>query len=98
MRHNNDGFCYWVTKTTYQKDIVWVIVDHFTKSAHFMAIKKTDGVERLEKIYMDEIMKLEGVSFSIVSDRDSRFTPLFSSNFSIKRWVREFTLVSFITL
>ena len=29
--------------TTGKKDATWVIVDRLTKSAHFLAIKKTDG-------------------------------------------------------
>lgn len=31
--------------TFWTKDAIWVIVDRLTKSAHFLAIKKTDGAE-----------------------------------------------------
>ena len=56
---------------------VWVIVDRLTKSAHFLAIKKTDGVDRIVSKYIDEIVRLHGVPSSIVSDRDSKFTSHF---------------------
>jgi hypothetical protein len=55
-------------------DAIWVIVDRLTKSALFLAMKMTDSVEKLAKLYMDEVVRLHGVPVSIVSDRDPRFT------------------------
>ncbi|XP_056843094.1 uncharacterized protein LOC130495672, partial [Raphanus sativus] len=63
--------------TRSKKDAVWVIVDRLTKSAHFLPIKKGDGVDEIVKIYIDEIVRLHGVPASIVSDRDPRFTSYF---------------------
>ena len=60
-----------------KKDAVWVVVDRLTKSAHFLAIKKSDGVNQIVRIYIDEIVRLHGVPASIVSDRDPRFTLYF---------------------
>jgi hypothetical protein len=54
-------------------DVVWVIVDRLTKSAPFLAMKMTDSVEKLAKLYVNEVVKLHGVPVSIVSDRDPRF-------------------------
>jgi len=54
-------------------DVVWVIVDRLTKSAPFLALKMTDSVKKLEKLYVNEVVKLHGVPVSIVSDRDPRF-------------------------
>ena len=56
------------------KDAIWVIVNRLTKSAHFLANRKTDGATVLAKKYVSEIVKLHGVPVSIVSDRDSKFT------------------------
>ncbi|CAA7048379.1 unnamed protein product [Microthlaspi erraticum] len=55
----------------------WVIVDRLTKSAHFLAIKKTDGAAVLARKFVREIVRLHGVPASIVSDRDPRFTSEF---------------------
>ena len=63
--------------TRNKKDAVWVVVDRLTKSAHFLAIKKSDGVDQIVRKYIDEIVRLHGVPASIVSDRDSRFTSYF---------------------
>ncbi|CAA7036596.1 unnamed protein product [Microthlaspi erraticum] len=46
-------------------------------SAHFLAIKKTDGAAVLARKFVREIVRLHGVPASIVSDRDPRFTSEF---------------------
>ncbi|CAA7048694.1 unnamed protein product [Microthlaspi erraticum] len=68
-------------KTTGNKDAIWVIVDRLTKSAHFLAIKKTDGADKLAQKYLDVVVRLHGVPVSIVSDRDPKFTSIFSQAF-----------------
>jgi len=55
-------------------DAIWVIVDRLTKSAHFIPINISFPVSQLAKIYIREIVKLHGVTSSIVSYRDPRFT------------------------
>ena len=58
-------------------DTIWVIVDRLTKSAHFLAIKETDRMERLTRIYIKEVVSRHGVPISIISDQDARFTSNF---------------------
>jgi len=53
---------------------IWVIVDQLTKSTLFLAMKMTDSVEKLTKLYVDEVVRLHSVLVSIVSNRDPRFT------------------------
>lgn len=48
-----------------------------TKSAHFLAFRINDSLEKLAKLYVDEIVRLHGIPISIVSDRDVRFTSKF---------------------
>nr|GEX54495.1 putative reverse transcriptase domain, ribonuclease H-like domain, aspartic peptidase domain protein [Tanacetum cinerariifolium] len=55
-------------------DMIWVIVDRLTKSAHFLPMKKTDTMEKLTQLYLKEIVCRHGVPVSIISDRDSHFT------------------------
>ena len=64
-------------KTPKGNDMIWVIVDRLTKSAHFLATKETAPLDRLAKMYVDEIVSRHGVPLSIVSDRDSRFVSHF---------------------
>ncbi|KAJ4959984.1 hypothetical protein NE237_019894 [Protea cynaroides] len=58
-------------------DVVWVIVDRLTKTACFIPIRPQYTLERLAKLYVDNIVRLHGVPESIVSDRDPRFTSKF---------------------
>jgi len=58
-------------------DVVWVIVDRLTKSAHFVLINISFPVSQLAEIYIRKIVKLHGVPSSIVSDSDPRFTSRF---------------------
>nr|GEX62271.1 putative reverse transcriptase domain-containing protein [Tanacetum cinerariifolium] len=64
-------------KTTNGYDIIWVIVDHLTKSAHFLPMRENDPMKKLMKLYMKEVVTQHGVPVSIISDRDSRFMSLF---------------------
>jgi hypothetical protein len=64
-------------KTSNNHDMIWVIVDRLTKSAHFIPIKETDKMERLTQIYLKEVVSRHGVPLSIISDRDGRFTSEF---------------------
>ena len=58
-------------------DAIWVIVDRLTKSAHFLPVRTKFSLDRLAELYVNEIVRLHGVSVTIVSDRDPRFTSLF---------------------
>nr|GEZ70368.1 putative reverse transcriptase domain-containing protein [Tanacetum cinerariifolium] len=49
-------------------------VDMLTKSAHFLAIREDYSIEKLARLYIDEIVARHGVPTSIISDRDGRFT------------------------
>ncbi|RVW89330.1 Transposon Ty3-I Gag-Pol polyprotein [Vitis vinifera] len=64
-------------RTRSKKNGVWVIVDCLTKSAHFLAMKTTDSMNSLAKLYIQEIVRLHGILVSIVSDRDPKFTSQF---------------------
>ena len=48
-----------------------------TKSAHFIPIKVKDPMDKLARLYVQNIVHLHGVPFAIVSDRDSHFTSRF---------------------
>nr|GFB93790.1 reverse transcriptase domain-containing protein [Tanacetum cinerariifolium] len=54
-------------------DAICVIVDRLTKSAHFLPIREDCKTEKLERIYINEIVARHGVPVSIISDRDVRF-------------------------
>jgi hypothetical protein len=49
-------------------------VDRLTKTVLFFPIKMTNSVDKLARMYVNEVVKLHDVLVSIVSDRDPRFT------------------------
>ncbi|GJX79723.1 putative reverse transcriptase domain-containing protein [Tanacetum coccineum] len=61
-------------RTSSGHDTIWVIVDRLTKSAHFLPMCEDYKMERLARLYLNEIVARHGVPISIISDRDSRFT------------------------
>ncbi|GJW27825.1 putative reverse transcriptase domain-containing protein [Tanacetum coccineum] len=64
-------------RTSSGHDTIWVIVDRLTKSANFLPMRKDYKMDRLARLYLTEIVARHGVSISIISDRDSRFTSRF---------------------
>ncbi|GJV80831.1 putative reverse transcriptase domain-containing protein [Tanacetum coccineum] len=53
---------------------VKVIVDHLTKSAHFLPLREDDTLENLTRQYLKEVVSRHGVQVLIISDRDGKFT------------------------
>jgi len=64
-------------RTSTGHDAIWVIVDRLTKSAHILLIRVDYTLERLARIYIQEIIRLHGIPLLIVSNRDSMFTSRF---------------------
>ena len=58
-------------------DSVWVMVDRLTKSAHFLPVRTEYSLDKLEELYIREIVRLHGIPISIISYRDPRFTSRF---------------------
>ncbi|XXG47249.1 hypothetical protein AAC387_Pa02g1923 [Persea americana] len=58
---------------------IWVIVDHLTKSAHFIPMKTGSKMHMapLADLFVTEIVSRHGQPVSITFDRDSRFVSWF---------------------
>ncbi|GJV32872.1 putative reverse transcriptase domain-containing protein [Tanacetum coccineum] len=61
-------------KTSSGHDTIWVIVDRLTKPAYFLPMHEDYKMERLARLYLNEIVARHGVSVSIISHHDSQFT------------------------
>ncbi|GKF33123.1 putative reverse transcriptase domain-containing protein [Tanacetum coccineum] len=64
-------------RTSSGHDTIWVIVDRLTKSTQFLPMREDYKMDRLARIYLNEIMARNGVSISIISNHDSQFTSRF---------------------
>ena len=75
--HITMDFVFKLPRTQSGHNGIWVIVDRLTKSAHFLPVREKYTLDRLARLYVNEVVRLHGVPESIVSDRDSRFTSRF---------------------
>ncbi len=64
------------------RDCIYVVVDRFTKFAHFFAIPSDYLATQVAELFFREIFQLHGLPKTIVSDRDSRFREDFGRSFS----------------
>jgi hypothetical protein len=64
-------------------DCILVVVDLFSKYAHFVALKHPYTALSMAKIFMTQIYRLHGLPTALVSDRDKIFTVSFGESCSV---------------
>jgi len=59
--------------TQKNKDSILVVVDCFSKMAHFIPFNKTNDATQITYLYFKEVVKFHRIPRSIMSDLDTKF-------------------------
>ena len=69
------------TKSQKGHDAILVVIDRFSKVAHFLPVKETITSSQLADLYVSRIVSLHGIPLEINSDCGSLFTSRFWESF-----------------
>ena len=62
-------------------DAIFVVIDRFSKVAHFLPAKEKITSTQLAELYISQIVSLHGIPLEISSDRGSLFTSRYWRSF-----------------
>ncbi len=67
------GFVLGLPKISREVDMVCVVIDKFTKMAHFIPCKSNHDASYIVNIFFKEVGRVHGLHMKIVTNRDTKF-------------------------
>jgi hypothetical protein len=55
-------------RTSTEEEAIWVVMGRLTKITHFLPIKVKDPMEKLTRLYIQNVVRPQGVTSAIVSE------------------------------
>ncbi|GKD40928.1 putative reverse transcriptase domain-containing protein [Tanacetum coccineum] len=68
-------------KSTQGHETIWVIVNRLTKSVIFIPMRENNPMEKLERMYLKEVVTRHGIPVLIICNHDPRFSSNFWKSF-----------------